>query len=217
MSDEIETRVEVARKGKDALTHLEELAIKADPILTLGREQWRVYGAALSTARAIMPHSTKYGRWVQENGLDTGLARTPEVRSNAIWWAQLCADGLKDFKPHSNHPTGIRREYRAYRAYRAVGVKTAGAHPVFGKAARHKKRHSLTGLMTIRIFSRLLNVISTSTHPDTAAVLACMKRLGEQVGWTAGPDKDEAEDRHSIGQGRAFNSQAPQSQTPPSC
>jgi hypothetical protein len=82
--DATSSKAEIARKCKAALNELSTLDRQMAPIATLSRAQWRVYGAGLASAKALMPSKIVLGRWVKENGLDTGPAKDHRVRSAAI-------------------------------------------------------------------------------------------------------------------------------------
>jgi hypothetical protein len=177
MSENTHQGIALARNCRAALTNLEELAKKAEPIAKLTRAQWRVYGAGLLKAREMMARDREFGRWVRDSRLNTGLARSAEVRSNAMWWAKLCAaGGLKHFKPRSNHPMGIRREYRA------VGFKTRPVYPLFRRVPGSRARRSLNELSQ-DMYTKIMNVVIASVHLDKPAVLDYFKRIGAEADW----------------------------------
>ena len=118
--------VDNASKAKSALHKIEELSkeIAKNEKVKMCREAWIIFGAALLAQRETMPSTRAYGDWVKEHHLDTGLAKSPVTRADAVWMAAHRRE-LSELKGLRNHfPSGLRQELRD--AGYTWAVKSAG-------------------------------------------------------------------------------------------
>jgi len=98
--------------GRTALDRIERLTAETTKKIAMCREAWRDYGLALLGGRQQYPSDNAFGAWVKSSGLDTGLAKSSVVRSDAMWMARNWDSGLKTFKPTRHHPVDVRKECR---------------------------------------------------------------------------------------------------------
>lgn len=107
--------VDYAVQAKAALSAVERLTADIDAVpqkTSMCREKWRDYGAALLAQRMLMPSAQRFGRWVKEHQLDTGLAANSAVRSDAMWLAENY-DTLHNIESVTfHHPANIRTQCR---------------------------------------------------------------------------------------------------------
>jgi hypothetical protein len=110
-----------AADARKALARIGTLTAQIDRALNqipLCREAWCEYGNALRAGRTQRASNKAFGDWVKANKLDTGLASSPVVRSDAMWLAENWDAVLSTLKTTHNHrPDHLRQEYR--RAVRA--------------------------------------------------------------------------------------------------
>lgn len=111
------TKDELATKAQFALAQVEKLTVEIETATKMNYTSWRDYGQALLEKRKLVPDTRKFNAWLREHHLNTGLAKRPEVRSNAMWLArdwddvQACKGWLEHGQRH--HPTDIRRAWLA--------------------------------------------------------------------------------------------------------
>lgn len=101
-----------AKRARIALRDAEALTAELETKTTMCRAAWYAYGQALYEQKKLMPDTQQFGRWVRENRLNVGLAKSPSVRANAMWCAHM-TDELQRCKSviTATHPTAIRRQY----------------------------------------------------------------------------------------------------------
>lgn len=101
-------------QAKTALERVEALTTELETKTRMCREQWFAYGEALLAQQAVMPATRDFGAWIRKHKLDTGLAKSASVRSNAIWCAKFKAELQACKWLVSCHPTEMRRQFIAW-------------------------------------------------------------------------------------------------------
>jgi hypothetical protein len=75
---------------------------------------WYEIAQLLAEQKKLMPSTQAFGKWCREQGLNTGLLKSPFVRAKVRWMGEHLVDLQSCKSISATHPTGVVKQYQAW-------------------------------------------------------------------------------------------------------